>query len=174
MKKSTKFNLFRYQELLLKTKSLTKTEKEYFRDPEVAQLLSYQSSVETQIFYDQKDQYLDLIQKYLDETIPTHLFLGKFLDMRRYNIKKARKILDNFEELSTFWIEPGVDKFSFLLKEIYQACLYVSKFGLGDNGIPEDKFQNLIQKIFSQVKTEVLPSLSEVSEQPFENESENL
>jgi len=174
MTKSTKFNLLRYQELLANTKSSTKTGKEYFRDPEVAQLLSYQSSLENQTFYDQKNDYLDLIQKYLDETIPTHLFLGKFLDMRRDNTEKAAKILQNFEELSTFWIEPGVEKFFSLFGEINEACLCVFEFGLGDEGIPEDKFRNLIEKIFSQMENETLPSLDEVSEQPFENESEKL
>jgi hypothetical protein len=174
MTKSTKFNLLRYQELLAKTKSSTKTGKEYFRDPEILELLSYESSVENQIFYHQKNDYLDLIQKYLDERIPTHVFLGKFLEMRRDNTEKAAKILKNFEELSTFWIEPGVEKFFSLFGEIDEACLCVFEFGLGDDGIPEDKFRNLIQKIFSQMEIEALPSLDEVSEQPFENESDKL
>lgn len=152
MTKSTKFNVLRYQELLTKTNSSKKEGEEYFQDPEVLELLSSQSSVETQIFYDQKNEYLDLIQKYLGETIPPYVFRGKFIEMTKDNMKKADKILQNFEEFSTFWIEPGLDEFSSLFEEMYEACLCVFEFGVGDDGIPEDQFRNLIQKIFIELK----------------------
>lgn len=152
MTKLTKFNLFRYKELLKKVKSSTKTGKDYFQDPEVLELLSYQSSVEAQIFYDQKNEYLDLIQKYLCERISANQFRIEFIEMITDNIKKAGKIFQNFEELSVFWIKLGSGEFSSLLTEIHDLCLTVVEFGVGEEGISEDLFRNLIQKIFRKMK----------------------
>lgn len=36
--------------------------------------------------------------------------------MAEENIKKVTKILQNFEELGTFWIDPGLKEFSSLWK----------------------------------------------------------
>ena len=152
MTKSTKFNLSRYQELLTKTNSSKKEGKEYFQDPEVLELLSCQSSVQTQIFYDQKNEYFDLIQKYLSEKITPNVFRGKFIIMTKDNIKKASKILQNFEELSTFWIEPDLDKFSSLFEAMYETCLYAFEFEDQDGAMPEDQFRNSIQKTFLQME----------------------
>jgi hypothetical protein len=152
MNKPTKFNVFRYQELLTKTNSSKKEGKEFLQDPEVLELLACKSSVRTQIYYEQKTEYLDLIQKYLDETIPAGVFRSEFLSMSDKDRKKANKIFQNFEELLTFWIEPGLDKFSSLFPEIHDLCLSVVEFGVEEDGIPEDRFRNLIQKIFIELK----------------------
>ena len=152
MTNSTKFNFFRYQELLDKTNSSTKTGKEYFQDPEVLELLTLESSVQTQIFYDQKNEYFDLIQKYLDETMISSDFVAKFIKRTRENLKKSTEILENFEKLSTFWIEPGLTEFSSLFDEIDEACLTINEYGIGDQEISEDRFRNLIQTTFIKLK----------------------
>lgn len=84
--------------------------------------------METQIFYDQKTKYFDLIQKYLGEKITPNIFRGEFILMTEDNIKKAHKILQNFEELSTFWIEPDFDEFSSLFETMHETCLYAFEF----------------------------------------------
>lgn len=148
MPKSTKFNIFRYQQLLNKTNSSTKKGKEYFQDPEVLELLAFESSVETQIVYDQKNEYFDLIQKYLDQTITPYDFVAKFIKKTQENTKKVTEILQNFEKLGTFWIEPGLNEFSSLFEEIHDACLTIYEYGIG-----EDRFRDLVKKVMVEMKT---------------------
>ena len=152
MNKSVKFNLTRYKELLTKTESSSKQGKEYFQDPEVLELLDFQSSVETQIFYEQKMEYLKLIQKYLDERISPGEFRNDYLEIATNSMKKARKILLNEEELSMLWIESGLEKFSSLFDEIHEACQCILEFGTDDEGISEDKFRGLVEKMMIKIK----------------------
>ena len=152
MGKSVKFNVTRYKELLTKTESSSKQGKEYFEDPEVLELLDFRSSVETQIFYEQKMEYLKLIQKYLDERISPGKFRNDYLEMAKNSMKKARKILLNEEELSMVWIESGLEKFSSLFDEIHEACQCIIEFGTGDEGISEDRFRDSIEKTYLQMQ----------------------
>ena len=156
MTKSTKFNVARYQELLNKINSSTKNGIEYFQDPEVLELLACKSSVSNQISYDQKNEYFDLIQKYLDETISPYEFRTAFLGMSNKNREKSNKIFDNLEKLGMLSIEPGLKEFGSLLSKIYELCLTIVEFGIGDEGISEDRFRNLIQKIFIEMKERYL------------------
>lgn len=43
-------------------------------------------------------------------------------------MKKAQKILKNFEELSTFWIDLELDDFCSLFENINETCLYAFEF----------------------------------------------
>jgi len=57
----TKFNLSRYRQLLAKKDSSTNKNKDLFDDPTFIELLSFESSVETQVFYNHKNSYFALI-----------------------------------------------------------------------------------------------------------------
>ena len=63
------FNLSRYRQLLAEKDSLTKNTKDLFADPIFLELLSFESIIETQVFYNNKNNYFALIQKYLNQTI---------------------------------------------------------------------------------------------------------
>lgn len=144
MSKSTKFNLSWYRELLEITNSSKKKGKELFQDTAFLELLSCESSVETQIFDDQKTEYFDLIQKYLGEKITPSEFRNKFIDMTTNNMEKTNKILQNFEELSTFWIELDLEKFYSLFAEIYKICLSAFEFKDEDGSMTKDRVWNRI------------------------------
>ena len=92
------FNLSRYQQLLAKTDSSTNNNKDLFDDPIFLELLSFESSVETQVFYNHRNSYFALIQKYLGETINPNVFRGQFIEMVNEDLKKCHKILKNFKE----------------------------------------------------------------------------
>ena len=148
----TKFNLSRYRQLLAKKDSSTNKNKDLFDDPTFIELLSFESSVETQVFYNHKNNYFALIQKYLDETINPNVFRGQFIGMVNEDLKKSHKILNNFEELSTFWIDLELDDFSSLFENIYETCLYAFEFEDQDDAMPEDKFRDSIEKFFFKIQ----------------------
>jgi hypothetical protein len=149
------FNLTRYRELLVlveKDAVKTKTGKDFFNDPIVLELLSFESRIETQVFYNNKNNYFALIQQYLDETINPYLFRAQFLEMVKEDLNKSDKILKNFEELSTFWIDLELDEFSSLFEDINETCAYAFEFDGETNAISEDTFRDSIQKIFFKIQ----------------------
>ena len=148
----TKFNLSRYRQLLAKKDSSTNKNKDLFDDPTFIELLSFESSVETQVFYNHKNNYFALIQKYLNETINPNIFRAQFIEMVNEDLKKSHKILNNFEELSTFWIDLELDEFCSLFENIHETCLYAFEFEDQKDAMPEDTFRDSIQKIFFKIQ----------------------
>jgi hypothetical protein len=132
--------------------SSTKKNKDLFDDPTFIELLSFEASVETQVFYNHKNKYFALIQKYLGEIINPNVFRGQFIEMVNEDLKKSHKILNNFEELSTFWIDLELDDFSSLFGNMHETCLYAFEFEDQDGAMPEDKFRDSILKIFTQMQ----------------------
>lgn len=147
-----KFNLSKYRELLIKTESSTKQGKEYFQDPDVLELLALESSLETQILYDQKIEILNLIQNYLDEKLLPGEFRNQYLNISTQSMKKVSKSLQNEEELSNFFIESRLKNFSLLFSEITEACQCIVEFGTGNEGISEEKFRDLVEKVMIEMK----------------------
>ena len=146
------FDVSQYQELLAKRASLTKKNKDLFSDPIFLELMSVKSSVETQVFYNHKNSYFALIQNYLGKTINPNGFRGSFIQMVKEDLRKSRKILNNFEELSTFWIDLELDDFASLFEDIYETCLYAFEFEDQKDAMPEDTFRDSIQKIFFKIQ----------------------
>ena len=152
MTKFDLFNLSRYRELLAEIDSSTKKTKELFDDPKFIELLSLQGSVETQVFYNHKNKYFALIQKYLSEIISPNVFRAKFIRIVNEDLKKSYKILKNFEEFYTFWIDSELDDFSSLFENIHETCLYVVEFEDQDDAMPEEEFRDSIEKIFFKMQ----------------------
>ena len=148
----TKFNLSRYQELLAKEDSSTNDVKALFKDPIFKELLSLRSSVERQVFYNNKKNYFVLIQNYLGERINPNVFRSQFIGIVNKDLTKSHKILHNFEELATFSIDLELDDFSSLFEKIHQICLYAFEFEDQDDAMSEDKFRDSIEKIFFKIR----------------------
>jgi len=146
------FNLSCYRQLVAKTDCLTSKNEDFFTDPIFLELLSLESSLQTQIFYNNKNNYFTLIQKYLDEIINPYVFRAKFIEMVNEDMKKSHKILNDFEELSTFWIDLKLDEFCSLFENIHETCFYAFEFEDEKNLVPEDKFCDSIQKIFFKIQ----------------------
>ena len=68
------------------------------------------------------------------------------------DLKESHKILKNFEELSTFWIDLELDEFCYLFESIHETCLYAFEFEGEADAMPEDTFRNSIQKIFFKMQ----------------------
>lgn len=149
-----KFDVSRYRELL-KRKDILEEQSEFiFDEPEYRELLSYQGSVYTQIYFNRKSYYCSLIRKYLNKKIPSHLFIGRFLIMVEEDDKKAGKILQDFEQLSNFSINVTLDEFSSLFERIFDRCLQAFEFGPDDElyGVPENELRNSIEEIYFQLE----------------------
>ena len=147
-----KFNLLRYKQLLAKNESLNKKNKDLFFEPDFIELLSCEGSVHTQIFYNGKDKYFHLIQEYLGKKINPNLFRTQFTRMTRQDMREADQILNDFEQLSTFWIDSELDEFSSLFEEMNEKCLSTLEFEAEDGAMPEEEFRNSVEKIFSQIQ----------------------
>ena len=150
----TKFNILRYRELLKKKNILAEQNKFLFNEPDYFELLSYQSTVYSQIHFSRKSDYYSLIKKYLNTLIPAYKFRARFLEMVKQDNEKAEKILQDFKQLSSFSIDVNLDGFSSLFGQISNNCLQAFEFGLKNDGygIPEDEFRNSIEEICFQLE----------------------
>ena len=146
------FNLSRYHQLLAKNNSLTCKNKDLFDNPVFLELLSFQERVETQVFYNNKNNYFALIQKYLDGTINPNVFRGEFIVMVNKDLKISGKVRKKFEVLSTLWIAVELDEFSALFSSIHQTCLSAFEFEDQEGAMPEDTFRDSIQEIFFKMQ----------------------
>lgn len=147
----TKFNVSRYQELKQVVNEKTiESIQEYCADPEIQEFATLEANIHGQIFYNNKKFYFTLIEKYLNKTISPDIFRYQFTTMGEKDLKKANKILNNFEELSTFWIDLESYEFYCLFDHIYDICF--DAFEVEDNGMTEDIFRNLIQKSFFKIQ----------------------
>ena len=68
------------------------------------------------------------------------------------DLKRSHKILKNFEELSTFWIDLELDEFCSLFENIHETCLSAFEFEDQKDAMPEDTFRDLIQENFIKIK----------------------
>jgi hypothetical protein len=149
------FNLSYYRQLkqlVAKKESLITTDKDLFADPTFLELLALEASIESQVFYNHKNNYFALIQKYLNETIPPNIFRAQFINMVNEDLKKSQEILDNFEELSTFWIDLELDEFGSLFENIHETCLCAFEFEGQEDAMSETKFRDSIQKFFFKIQ----------------------
>ncbi|NES79941.1 hypothetical protein, partial [Okeania sp. SIO1H4] len=106
-----RFNVSQYCELLKKKDILEKQNKFLLYEPDYLELLSYQETVYHQIYFSRKSDYCSLIQKYLNTTILPYIFRARFLEMVKQDDEKAEKILQDFEQLSSFSIDVKLDGF---------------------------------------------------------------
>ena len=150
----TKFNILRYRELLKKKNILEEQNKFLFNEPDYFELLSYQSTVYSQIHFSRKSDYYSLIKKYLNTLIPAYKFRARFLEMVKQDNEKAEKILQDFKQLSSFSIDVNLNGFSSLFEQISNNCLQAFEFGSKNDGygIPEDEFRNSIEEICFQLE----------------------
>ena len=149
------FNLSHYtqlKQLVAKKESLITTYKDLFDDPTFLELMAFEASIESQVFYNHKNKYFDLIQKYLNETIHPSIFRAQLIKMVNEDLTKSQEIRNNFEELSTFWIDLESDEFGSLFVNIHETCLCAFEFEGQEDAMPETTFRDSIQKNFFKIQ----------------------
>ena len=123
-------------------------------EPNFLEFVSCEATVYRQIYFNRKSEYVFLIKKYLNTPFPPHIFRARFLEMVKQDDEKADKILQDFNQLSSFSIEGNLDEFSSLFERIYNKCVQAFEFGPQDDGygIPEDEFRNSIEEIYFKLE----------------------
>ena len=137
---SNNFNVQHYIELMSK-KNLNEIEER--------QLSSYKASVESQITYNRKEEYLLLIKKYLAGKIDPHTFRADFLTMQKQDTEALEIMEKNLEQLSSFSIDFGLkeEKFPHLIDLTYDSSILAFELG-PEEGISDQAFQVSIENAF--------------------------
>lgn len=159
------FNVIRYIELLKKEHTLKNQGISFSNenDKEDLELLSYKVILEPQIHYNQKADYIFLIEEYLRENSDkagARLFVWEFF--RIFNkINKINKTLEIFEKeileqgiqrFDSFSIHPKSTEFCDLIYIIASDCEFLTFDPEDTNGMTLDEFHDSIEKIFFQMQ----------------------
>lgn len=139
---SNSFNLQNYIELFNKS-DLSEIEEN--------QLFSYRVSVEKQITYNRKEEYLLLIKEYLAEKMDPDTFRADFLRMQEEDSRSLEIMEKNLEQLINFSIDSQSkgEQFFGLINLIYDSTMLAFEFGPED-GISDDAFRASIENAFSK------------------------
>ena len=142
------FNIDRYIELMEKQKTLQSV-NDNLNKINYNELLSYQIIIYNQFIYNKKNEYISLINQYINNEIDSFVLQFKFFQIRRIHIQNAENLEENFQELSNMLIDEKSDDFSKLIEHVSGICDYL-KCNSDDEteyGITEKDFRILIEKI---------------------------
>lgn len=162
MTNNIKFDKIRYIELLKKEETLKNQEISLLDEnpEERRELFSYKIILENQIYYNQKVEYISLVEEYLRENAGKDgagLFRWEFFNIFRKN-NKAFDILEKevlqegLQRLATFLIAPKSTKFSALINQIVGYCEFLTFDPEDTYGINENQFRDSIEKIFLKME----------------------
>ena len=118
---------------------------------ESRELASYQIILEKQVFYENRFQYIDLIQKYIDGKISCYKFQWNFFDLYHNHQKNFDKLIENLNQSSidstiSFSKDSKMENFSLFVEEMVFFCDAL------DNCLTEDRFDLEIKKIYSNIE----------------------
>ena len=115
--------------------------------------MRYRASVEDEISYNRRKEYLILIDQYLSRIVSLYEFRSKFLQMKEEDSRKAVGILDDFQQLEVFLITKTSEKFSDLIEKIKTLCFEYE--AVGDETtirMSESKFYDRIKDYYLQLQ----------------------
>jgi hypothetical protein len=153
----------RYIELLKKQEILRNQGTSFFienREKEDCELSSYNIILENQIYYNQKVEYISLVEEYLRESAGKDgaaLFRWEFFtlfrkDNKALEILKKEIIQEGLQRLANFSIDPKSTEFSALINQIVGDCEFLTLDPEDSYGMTLDQFRNSTEKIFFKIK----------------------
>ena len=150
------FDKVRYIELLKKDQSLASQNSSLYQENriEYLELLSYGVILYDQIIYNRKQDYISLLEKYVNNEIDSFLLRLKFFQIQRDDKKIEKNLEKNFDRLSNVLIDSKSKEFSLLITDIFDACEAL-KFDSEPNeayGITELEFRAFLEKILLQME----------------------
>ena len=146
-------NKSRYFELVAKDKNLEIKGTSLYSEnkPEYRELVSYKIILEEQVFYANRFQYIDLIQKYIDGKINCYTFQWDFFDLYHNYLEIYDKLIENLNQSGissniSFSKDSKKENFSLLVEEMVPLC------NAFEDGLTEDRFDLEIKKIYSKME----------------------
>lgn len=162
MGNQTNFDQNRYLELLKKKQFLIKNETYLFNEnrSEEFELLSYGIILEGQIYYNQKDNYIFLVEEYLKNNAgeaETRLFVWEFFKIFKKNnrtLKTLEKEIleEGIEKLATFQIDPKSKEFYDSVNEIVDYSEVLTFDPQDTSGMNLNQFRDFLQKFYLKFK----------------------
>ena len=163
------FNKIRYFELLEKQDVLRNQNKSLFDEnpKEDSELLSYGVILENQIYYNRKDEYIGLVEEYLQDNpgeAEARLFQWEFCtlfktDNQTVEIFEKEILEEGVQKLKNFEIDSKSKEFSVLIHDIFGSCEFVTfdakddiPFREDSSGIALEKFRSEIGETFLEMK----------------------
>jgi hypothetical protein len=145
-------DISRYKELIELDKNNLLSNDQFW-----GELLDYEASVEFQITYNRKQEYLLLIEKYINQQIDFYEFKSLFLIMTKEDSEAASIILNDLKALETFKLDNDrlSLKISELITDISILCLDFSEpFAETEDEIAESKikFYSLVKKHYLKLQ----------------------
>ena len=153
------FNKIRYIELLKKEEIFKNQKINFYKEnpEEYEELSSYKIILENQIYYNQKDQYISLIKKYLKENAGEKTFVWDFFDIFRKNNEDVKILEKDILEqgikiLTNFRIDSKSTGFSDFITQIITLCESVTFSSEEPSRITSDQFRDSIENIFFKIQ----------------------
>ena len=118
---------------------------------EYSELLDYNIILSNQVFYDNRFQYIDLIQKYLDGKINCSKFQVNFFEFYQNHNEIVDKLIETLRQSG-----PGFDVSFLTDSKMKTFSLLVDKLvyptdALGD-GLKEETFAQRVKEIYSEIE----------------------
>ena len=140
----------RYFELVNKAKML-KTQGFSLRqinELEYSELSKYEIILESQYFYENRLEYINLIKNYIGGKIYCYEFQWDFFALYHKHLEISENLTKNLTQSSeiTFSTDPKIEKIALLIEDL----VGISEF-LGD-GITPERFDLEIKKIYSEMQ----------------------
>lgn len=146
-------NKTRYFELVAKEKALQAENSSLYdiNKSEYSELTSYQTILQQQVFYDNRSQYIDLIQKCIDGEINCYAFQWDFFAIYYDHIKIYHKLIENLNQAGisseiSFYTDSKIKNFSLLIDELVPICEFLNE------GLSERGFYRKMEKIYSNIQ----------------------
>ena len=153
----------RYLELLAKKKiwndktDLLDTKNQIKYKELCDELVLYQIRLEQQVYYNNRFDYINLIQKFVNGEINCYRFQWDFFEIYYHHIV----IYENLKpEDATFDMNSNIENFESLVDELLTICEFL------ENGLSEKEFDQQLKKIYLKIQKYVeLPLINYNDEQ---------
>ena len=142
-------DLTRYWKLIHCKKKLGKAWWTEENHAKYLELLHYQVMMEREVFFQNRNDYLPLIQKFVEENLDPWEFYSLFLDLWRKDRDQTDPFQQNLREngKSTFVIDNRAEEFCDCIDSIFDAG---EQFNEIDN--QKEKFRSKVTEIWAEIQ----------------------
>jgi hypothetical protein len=144
------FQKTHYIQLLKKNKNLEGQNSSLYEENqnEFLKLVFYRKTLCQQIYYNNRNEYISLIESYLTNKIGCISLQFEFFAINRIDSQKREDMEKDFEKLSNIVIDPKSSDFSDLISELFCVCEALDF----ESESSELQFRASIEKIFLKIK----------------------